>query len=214
MFLRQVESRRTLSDLIAAVRAQPAVRYSWQAAQLLSLTLIREPETKMRISVVVAMCAASLFATSASAQTLDAPAMDSLLQRLVGSWTMVGTVRGRPATYRLDAIRTLQNRFVELHMEDVARPPRYEARVFLGVDSVAGRYIVHWLDSFGAAYSIPHAVGEARPDTILFAFPYTHGRFRDTFSYDRVQDAWHFLLESADSAGNWRLFAEYQVRRR
>jgi hypothetical protein len=140
--------------------------------------------------------------------------MDSLLSNLVGQWQMRGTVRGQPVEYRLDATRVLQGRFVELHMEDVNRPPAYEARVFIGVDSAGGRYIAHWLDGFGAGFSIPHAVGEQRGDTVLLTFPYAAGPFRDTFVYDRRNRSWYFLLESADSSGGWQLFAEYQVRRR
>jgi hypothetical protein len=153
-------------------------------------------------------------ATYLPAQTSRPASMEALLERLVGQWRMTGSVRGRPATYTLDAIRVLQSRFVELHMEDVNRPPAYEARVFIGVDSAGGRYIAHWLDRFGAAYSIPHATGDARGDTIVLAFPYPAGAFRDRFVYDRQADTWHFRLEAADSAGGWRLFAEYQVRRR
>jgi hypothetical protein len=140
--------------------------------------------------------------------------MDALLEHLVGRWRMTGTVRGRPATYTLDATRVLQRRFVELHMVDVKRPPEYEARVFIGVDSASGRYIAHWLDNFGAAYSIPHATGEARGDTLLLNFPYPSGAFRDTFVYDPRVNGWYFRLESADSTGGWHLFAEYRVRRR
>ena len=141
-------------------------------------------------------------------------AMDSLLDRLVGRWTMTGTVRGRPAVYRLEATRTLQRRFVELHMLDVHRPPLYEARVFIGVDSAKAQYIAHWLDNTGAPYSIPPATGTAAADTIKLDFPYPDGAFHDTFVYDRPADAWYFRLEAADSAGAWGLFAEYRVRRR
>jgi hypothetical protein len=140
--------------------------------------------------------------------------MDSLLGRLVGHWQMTGAVRGQPASYNLDATRVLQGSFVELHMEDVGQPPAYEARVFIGVDSAGGRYIAHWLDRFGAAYSIPHATGGARGDSLWLDFPYPSGAFRDTFVYDRRTDTWYFRLEAADSAGGWGLFAEYQVRRR
>jgi hypothetical protein len=140
--------------------------------------------------------------------------MDVLLDRLLGQWHMTGSVRGEPARYALEATRVLQRCFVELHMEDVNRPPAYEARVFIGVDSAAGQYIVHWLDRFGAAFSIPHGTGEARGDTIQFTVPYATGAFRDTFVYDRRTDAWDFRLEAADSAGGWRLFARYDVRRR
>jgi hypothetical protein len=149
-----------------------------------------------------------------SAQTSRTTGMEALLEHLVGQWHMTGSVRGQPATYTLKAARVLQRRFVELHMEDVNRPPAYEARVFIGVDSAGGRYIAHWLDKFGAAYSVPHATGHSRGDTLLLTFPYPNGAFRDTFVYDRQTDAWYFRLEAADSTGGWRLFAEYQVRRR
>jgi hypothetical protein len=155
-----------------------------------------------------------VLATGLSAQTARPASMDALLDRLVGRWIMTGSVRGKPATYTLDAARVLQDRFVELHMEDVSRPPAYEARVFVGVDSVGGRYIAHWLDRFGAAFSIPHATGEARGDTVLLTFPYPDGAFRDAFVYDRPTDTWYFRLETADTSGGWRLFAEYQVRHR
>jgi hypothetical protein len=140
--------------------------------------------------------------------------MDSLLDRLVGRWLMAGTVRGQPATYTLDVSRVLQQRFVELHMQDVSRPPAYEARVFIGVDSAGGRYIAHWLDNFGAPFSIPPATGAARGDTLELDFPYPDGAFHDTFTYDRAGDTWHFRLDAADGAGGWRRFAEYLVRRR
>jgi hypothetical protein len=107
--------------------------------------------------------------------------MDALLERMVGTWGMTGTVRGRPATYTREVARALQRR---------------------------------WIGTFGAAYSIPHATGEARGDTLLLAFPYPDGPFRDTFVYDRSANSWCFRLESADRTGGWRLFAEYQVRHR
>ena len=149
-----------------------------------------------------------------AAQSSPAASMDSLLEHFVGAWRMTGSVRGQPVTYAMDGVRVLQRRFVELHMEDVTRPPTYEARVFIGVDSVGGRYIAHWLDRFGAAYSIPHAIGEQHGDTLLLRFAYPDGAFRDTFVYHRQSDWWYFRLEGADSTGGWRLFAEYDVRRR
>jgi len=80
------------------------------------------------------------------AQSPPSAAMDNLLEHLVGHWTMTGPVRGTPETYAMDA-----------------------ARVLIGVDSGGGRYLAHRLDSFGAAYSIPHATGSAHGDTAWFA---------------------------------------------
>ena len=167
---------------------------------------------RARLAVVL-FCAAFAVAPAAAQQPTPA-SMDSLLQKLVGNWRMAGMVRGRPAMYHLEATRVLQDRFVELHMQDAAVPPQYEARVFIGVDSASSRYLVHWLDSFGAAFSIPHAVGQAAGDTIQFTFAYADGPFRDTFVYDSRQDSWRFRLESGDSTGAWQLFADYLVQRR
>lgn len=147
------------------------------------------------------------------AQTPKAVAMDGLLGHLVGHWTMTGTVRGQPVSYTLDARRVLHGRFVELHMQDVHHPPAYEARVFIGVDSARVRYIAHWLDNFGAAYSIPPATGEMQGDTVILHFAYPERPFRDAFTYDRRGDRWYFRLEAADTGGTWQLFAEYQVVR-
>jgi hypothetical protein len=75
-------------------------------------------------------------------QTTPPPPAAPLLERLVCHWTMTGTVRGRPATYQLDVAWVLQHRFVDLHMEDVQHtPPRYEARVFIGPDTLPGRVL-------------------------------------------------------------------------
>lgn len=149
-----------------------------------------------------------------AAPTSDPTRTEALLDRLVGHWRMTGTVRGRAVAYDLDAARTLQRRFVELHMLDTARPPGYEARVFVGVDSLGGRTIAHWIDSFGARYSVPPGTGDARGDTLLLHFDYADGPFRDMFVYDRAADTWRFELESGDGNGTWRPFAQYDVHRR
>ncbi len=149
-----------------------------------------------------------------AAQVPGPAAMEALLERLVGQWQMTGSVRGRLATYTLDVTRVLQGRFIELHIEDVHHPPAYEARVFIGVDSAHAEYVAHWLDSFGAAYSSPHATGAASGDTVRLSFPYPTGAFHDTFVYDRSADSWSFRLEAADSPAGSGPFAAYRVRRR
>lgn len=149
------------------------------------------------------------------AQEPTAPPPVPLLERLIGRWTMTGTVRGEPATYRLDAAWVLQRRFVQLHMVDVRNtPPQYEARVFIGADTVPGRLLGHWLDSFGAAYSVPPATGVATGDSLTLDFPYPHGAFHDTFVYHAATDTWTIRLDAADGSGGWKRFAEYRARRR
>jgi hypothetical protein len=161
------------------------------------------------LAVVLGM---SLTAPPAAGQTPAAG--DSLLQRLVGRWRMSGTVRGIPAEYDLDAVPVLRGQFVRLHMVDRSQAPQYEAMVFLGVDSATSRLVAHWLDVFGAGYSVTLGMGD-RPQgaTLAFAFAYPDGAFRDTFTYDHTTDTWRFLLENGDGKGGWRTFADYAVRR-
>jgi hypothetical protein len=154
-------------------------------------------------------------ATPLGAQAPAEPPPLPLLERMIGQWTMTGTVRGRPATYRLGATWVLQRRFLELHMVDVQHtPPRYEARVFIGPDTASGRILGHWLDNFGAAYSVPPASGVASGDSLTLDFPYPSGVFHDTFAYDATTDTWTIRLDAADGAGGWKRFADYRTTRR
>ena len=167
-----------------------------------------------RALLVTALLASLHLGRLAAAQQAPASELDHLLDRLVGSWEMVGQVQGEPATFRLDTRRVLQGKFIELHMDDVARPPQYEARVFIGVDSAAGGYIAHWLDNFGAPSSIPHGTGGAVGDTLTLRFAYPSAEFRDTFTYDSASGRWRLLVESIDSRGTRSVFADYWIRRR
>ena len=162
--------------------------------------------TSMQLTVSLAL----LLPLPALAQRSAGP---DPLSRMVGNWKMTGTVRARPVEYQLEARRTLGGRFVQLHMKDVATPPAYEALVYIGRDSVTSRYVVHWLDIFGAGFSRTLGEGVERGDTLIIDFKYPDGPFRDTFTYDPSQDRWHFLLESGSPTGAWTTFAEYRVQR-
>ena len=169
----------------------------------------------MRRPAVILAILGCCLATPVGAQAAPPVPHDPVLQRLIGQWTMTGSVRGRPATYRLDGTWVLQGRFVELHMEDVEHtPPGYEARVFIGPDTLPGRVLAHWLDNFGAAYSVPPATGMVAGDTLVLDFPYPGGAFHDTFVHDRATDTWTIRLDEADGAGGWKRFADYRASRR
>lgn len=174
------------------------------------MTPSRTPTLRyVRLLAAVSTC------STVAAQTAPPPPTAPLLERFVGHWTMVGTVRGKPARYRLDAEWVLQHRFVELHMEDVEQTPaRYEARVFIGPDTLPGHLLGHWLDNFGAAYSVPPATGMVSGDTLTLDFPYPGGAFHDTFIYGRASGAWTIRLDAADGAGGWTPFADYHATRR
>ena len=158
---------------------------------------------------------ALLFSSCIYAQEPARPgdARPPLLQALDGRWVMNGDVRGKPVRYTMLASPTLQATFTEMHMLDVQVPPRYEARVLIGFDAASQSVIVHWLDSFGAKYSIPHATGQITGATLGFTFPYPGGSFRDTLTYDKEHDCWTLQIEAAQPDGSWKHFAQYFIRR-
>lgn len=139
------------------------------------------------------------------------PERPSVLRALDGTWVMSGDVMGKPVTYRMVARPTLQGAFTELHMNDVQVPSQYEARVFIGYDAESKTIIVHWMDSFGAKYSIPHGTGRVTGNSVQFTIPYPSGSFRDTFTYNPASKTWLFALDAAQPDGTWKHFAHYRV---
>jgi hypothetical protein len=137
-----------------------------------------------------------------------------LLKQLDGEWIMKGDVLGKPVEYLLVAGPTLRARYSELHMRDLAAPPQYEARVFLGIDAETGEVIAHWLDDFGARYSIPHGTGRIDGAILQFTIPYADGPYRDTLEFDSRNGTWNFRIEAAQPDGSWKHFARYDIRRK
>jgi hypothetical protein len=141
-----------------------------------------------------------------------ADARPALLQALDGHWIMSGDVRGKPVQYHMDALPTLNGTFTEMHMLDTQVPAKYEARVFIGYDPGSQSVIAHWLDSFGAKSSIPHATGHIADSAIEFTFPYASAPFRDTLRYHAQTASWTLEIESAKPDGTWQHFARYDIR--
>lgn len=141
------------------------------------------------------------------------PERPAVLKALDGEWVMSGDVMGKPVIYRMVAGPTLQGAFTEIHMNDVQVPSEYEARVLIGYDAESNAVIVHWMDSFGAKYSIPHGTGNVTKKSIQFTIPYEGGPFRDTFTYNLETNTWLFVLEASKPDGTWKHFARYSVRR-
>ncbi len=146
-------------------------------------------------------------------QPRNADARPEILKALDGNWIMTGDVMGKPVTYTMLAEPTLHDTFTEMHMKDVQVPSKYEARVFIGYDRDSQSIIAHWMDSFGAKYSIPHATGQITGNTMQFIFPYNSGPFRDTLTYSPETTSWVLVIEASKPDGSWRHFAQYDIRR-
>jgi hypothetical protein len=151
--------------------------------------------------------------SSANAQEHPNPAdkRPALLQALDGHWVMTGDVLGKAVTYDMVAAPILDATFTEVHMKDVQVPAEYEARVFIGVDSDSQVVIAHWLDTFGAKYSIPPGTGQTSEDAIQFTIPYADGPFRDTLTFNPENRTWSLVIESSQPDGSWKHFARYAI---
>lgn len=163
--------------------------------------------------MTAALLAIALAASSAFAQE-PVPSSDkrpALLKALDGQWVMTGDVLGKPVTYDMVAAPTLHDTFTEMHMKDVQVPSEYEARVFIGVDPESQAVIVHWMDNFGAKYSIPYGTGQLSEDTIQFTIHYDDGPFRDTLSFHAEDRSWTFVIEGSQPDGSWKHFARYEM---
>ncbi len=167
----------------------------------------------LRLTAFILLGATALVPRTGAAQEGTPPnaEADAVLERLLGVWVMRGHVMGDSVTYRLHVQRTLMGRFVELHMHDVSVPSQYESRVFIGADTIAPQIIAHWMDSFGAAYSVPPGYGTARGDTLQFTIRYTTSVFHDVLSAN-ADGTWRLLITS-QSAEGVSVFADYVLER-
>ncbi|RME29979.1 MAG: DUF1579 domain-containing protein [Candidatus Zixiibacteriota bacterium] len=138
---------------------------------------------------------------------------DPMLSSLVGKWRMVGQVMKKDVEYRAEGKWILNKQFLRFSMVDVQEPPQYEAQVFIGYDSSGENYIVHWLDTFGGAYSTTLGTGKVQPDSIELLFPYEGKPFRDIITLDKDKKAGRFLIEYLAEDGEWQEFARYTLQR-
>ncbi len=139
---------------------------------------------------------------------------DPFLAQLAGRWVLAGTVLGKPVRYRGDGVWVLNDGWLRLALVDRAKPPAYQADVYLGFDAKADEYIAHWLDRFGAAGARVVATGHRDGQTLVLFFPYQDSPFRDTLTLDPDGTTGSLLLESQKADGTWATFASYTLRRR
>ena len=167
------------------------------------------PSFISRVMVLVLLALAVTPAQAQPATRLE----DALLDELAGHWEITRKVRGTTVQNSLDAQWVLQHRFLQLHMIDVADPPKYEAIVLIGYDKKTERYVAHWTDIFGGGASAM-GYGKRIDDSIAFVFAYPDGPFYNTFTWDRKTSRWTMLLEAEGKDGKRVFFAEDALRRK
>jgi len=166
--------------------------------------------------VVVSVFVPALLPSFASAQQ---PAQEPLLDRMVGSWILHGTIEGRETTHDVTAEWILRREYVQLH--EVSREknakgqPQYEAFVLVQWNSKSNDYACQWLDSTeGGGLSVPAAPGKRDGDKIAFLFKGRDGSlFHTTFVYNSAADTWQWNMDGEEQ-GKLKPFARLELKRK
>ncbi len=168
-------------------------------------------ERRWRAETMSAFTALFILIGSTAHAEAAAPPRDPFLAQLAGHWALVGQVLGKPVRYRGDSTWVLNDGWLRLSLVDRAKPPGYQADVFLGFDTKAGDYIAHWLDQFGAAGARVVATGHRDGQTLVLLFPYEGSPFRDTLTLSADGSRGTLLLESQKPDASWSTFASYTL---
>jgi len=138
---------------------------------------------------------------------------DNLLEKIIGQWSASGKIGGDSIGYNFKAGWELNHQFIELAFADTATNPQYSAKVFIGYDCISERYVVHWLDTFGARYSETLGYGIKTGQSIEFRFEYPNGPFINEFIYDSNNDSWQLHATTKNNKGAWVNFGDIYLKR-
>ena len=166
-----------------------------------------------------------LIAPPAQAPDLDATA---LLDRLVGTWTMTGTLGGKPATHDIEAHWILNKEYVEFH--EVSRDrrqdgtPSYEAMLLLSWASKTHEFMCLFLDNTAGGGLSPEGIGRGRRsgNAIPVVFECRNGEcppgmsehesMHTTFDYEGSTDTWRLTIDDIVD-GQTKRFADMTLAR-
>ncbi len=169
-----------------------------------------------KILGVVLLSSLISFPASAQSPTFQ----DPLLEHLIGSWILRGTIGGSETTHDIDAEWVLGHQYVRLHEvsreKDAQGQPAYEAIVFIGWDEPSAGYACLWLDSTGGGGLKGQAIGHAKRsgDEIPFLFRGGDGSlFHTTFAYRAASDSWEWQMD-AEEGGKLQPFARVRLTRK
>ncbi len=161
----------------------------------------------------------ALLSVLASAMVVAGPQptlSDELLDRLVGTWVLEGTIGGKATTHDVTAEWVLNHQFVRVHEvsreKDEKGQPAYEAMVFLGRDESTKEHVAIWIDIWGGASDATIGRGHRNGDEIPFLFEDAKSRFHNVFAYARATDTWTWKMDSEEK-GKLVPFARLVLKR-
>ena len=157
-----------------------------------------------------------LLACSVRAQE---PIHDPLLEHLVGSWVLEGTIAGQQTTHDVTADWVLTHQYVQFHEvsreKDATGNPAYEAIVYIGWNKALGQYACLWLDSTGGGGLEAKAIGHAKStqSELPFLFDIAGSIFHTTFAYSSETDTWRWIMDGEED-GQLQPFARVTLTRK
>ena len=156
-----------------------------------------------------------IFPGTGKAQSITQP--DSLLNKLIGVWTLTGTIENRTTTHDVVVERVLNGQYIQLN--EVSREKNstgnalYDAIVYLTWQKTKKEYDCLWLDNTSNEGLSNGIIGHAKQDAdkieILFKYNDTT-QFHTTFLYDKNTDTWQWLMDE-DVNGKLQPFARLKM---
>lgn len=145
---------------------------------------------------------------------------DSLLDRMIGHWTLKGTIAWQETTHDVAVSWVLGHQYLQLseisRETDTKNNAAYEALAFIGWDSVLNRYSCLWLDNTNgeglSSQGIAHA--ERKDNSIAFLFiGADKSIFHTTFVYDKDNDTWQWIMDGEEN-GKLHPFARVKLTKK
>ncbi len=138
---------------------------------------------------------------------------DSLLNRLIGKWTLNGIIDGQTTIHDIEVQRVLNGQYIQLkevsREKDKKGNPLYEAIVYICWEESKKQYSCLWLDNTSNGGISNGIIGRAKQnsDKIEFLFKYgSTNQFHTTFLYDKVTNTWQWLMDGEEN-GKLQSFA-------
>jgi hypothetical protein len=157
---------------------------------------------------------------SISAPAQQSTFQDPLLDHMIGTWVLQGTIDRKATTHDVVVEWVLGHQYVQFHEvsreKDAKGQAEYEAIVFIGWDQPSSQYACLWLDTTGGGGLTGQAIAHAKRDgdKIPFLFKGADGSlFHTTFAYDKSSDTWQWLMDG-EEGGKLQPFARVKLARK
>jgi hypothetical protein len=157
--------------------------------------------TKFVLVACAFMCVTGLKAAKEADVVTQIENGKPLMEKLVGRWSLTGTIAGKPAKDEVRTEWTLQGNSIRLEEKSFERDkfgkPAYEATVFIGWDDAAKTYRCISLDSTEVINGSVTCDAAPAPNKMPFSFKTVRDGviLTNTFTYCPVNDQWTWAID-------------------